>query len=191
MRSQSFLEAFDNDFLKRRQRSFYLVQTFISSRFEANAATMGFDDVFYRHNMSASEFSKDAYARFVQSMAQAACPVPVNSWIPFIRRSSARSTLDLFTARIAGVTVYGAFDNKNNTLKSVLAGIQAVAENKVFLKRNADFPPQEGQIATTAWAELRLGVFWSLDDYRQDLAGLFSRAVANPGPQFTGNNPKR
>lgn len=188
MSTPSFLAAFDNTFLQNRQRSFYLVQTFISSRSEANAGTVGFDRVFYRHNMSASEFSKDAYINFVKSMAEAASPTPVKSWIPFNKKQSAHSTLELFTANIAGVTIYGAFDSKRNTLKSVLAGIQAIADNKMMLKRNADFPPQDGSVKTSAWAEIRLGVFWAIDDLRKDLAGLFARAVEAPGMQLKGND---
>jgi hypothetical protein len=188
MSTPSFLEAFDNNFLRDRQRSFYLVQTFISSRNEANAGTVGFDRVFSRHNMSATEFSKDAYVNFVKSMAEAARPAPVNSWIPFIKRKSARSTLELFTANIGGVSIYGAFDSKRNTLQSVLAGIQAIADNKIMLKRNADFPPQVGAVTTTGWAEMRLGVFWAIDDFRKDLTGLFIRAVEEPGMQLKGND---
>jgi hypothetical protein len=189
MPTPSFLAAFDNNFLQSRQRSFFLVQAFTSSRAESNVDTLGFDRVFYRHNMCGSEFSKDSYARFVMSMAQAASPKPMRSWIPFVKSKLPRPSLELFTTTIAGVTIYGAFDSQRNSLDSVIAGIQAIADNKVLLKRNADFPPQHGGgVTTTGWAEIRLGVFWSIADFRKELAGLFIRAVADPGTQLKGND---
>mgnify|MGYP003434600219 FL=1 len=178
----------DEGLYPEQQRSFFLVQTFSSNSVVYNAESTTFDRVFFRSSERTNEFSNDTHNNFLRSMAAAARPKRVNSWIPLISRNSARSTLEPFSAIIAGREIYGVFDSKRNTLESVLAGIQAVADNKVMLKRNADFPPQEARVPTRGWAEIRLGVFWSIADFRKELAGLFLRAVAAPSVQLKGND---
>lgn len=117
-----------------------------------------FLEIFTLKYMGAAQYEGDAFDRYLQSLSEAI----------------GASTVETFEAEVSGIIVYGLFDTRYSTLEGVVAGLKSLLDDTAVLKRPSDFPPK-GRPPSVAWAEINLGVFWALADFREHVAGMIVR----------------
>jgi hypothetical protein len=158
---------------------FFLVQRLSLAQKLYDPSKLSFGQVFNLHYMGSAEFEFGAFAKWIRHMHD--CATPRTEKRGLLRRKITMPfTLETFSAVVGGIQVYGAFDKEKNTEISVLSNIELIAKGKRRCKGHPGFPPAKGSSfeQTIAWAEIELGVFWSLIDFREELPGMLSRSVA-------------
>lgn len=144
----------------QKLKGFHLVQALHTPVLMSELGKRRFLEIFILKYMGAAQYEGGAFDRHLRSMSEAI----------------SASQIEAFRVVINGIPLYGIFDTRRCDLETVRAGIQSVYDGVAVLKRHADFPPRTKPPAV-AWAEINLGVFWSLADYRDDVAGMILREI--------------
>lgn len=139
---------------------FRLVQALHTPVLMSDLGNRRFLEIFYLKYMGAAQYEGGSFERCLISLDEA-----INA-----------SRIETFEAEVDGVVIFGLFDTKFSSLEGVLAGIKSLLDGTAVLKRPSDFPPQ-GRPPSVAWAEINLGVFWALADFREHLPGMIQREV--------------
>lgn len=151
------------------QYPFRLVQALHTPVLMSDLGNRRFLEIFSLKYMGAAQYEGGAFEKYLAALDGAIT----------------ESRFETFEAQVDGIVVYGLFDSKFSSPESVLAGIQSLLDQTAVLKRPADFPPK-GRPPSVAWAEINLGVFWALADFREHLAGMIQREVrysSEPQPE--------
>lgn len=143
-------------------KGFHLVQALHTPVLISELNKRRFREVFTLKYMGAAQYEGGAFDRYLRSLSEAIKTSP--------------ELIQSFDLEVGGSQVFGIFDTRNCDLATVRAGIQSLLDGKALTKRPADFPPKTNP-PSVAWAEINLGVFWSLGDYRDDVQGMILREV--------------
>lgn len=139
---------------------FRLVQALHTPVLMSDLGKRRFLEIFTLKYMGAAQYEGGAFEKYLSALDVAV----------------AESRIETFEAEVGGILVYGLFDTKYSSLEGVVAGIKSLLDETAVLKRPSDFPPK-GRPPSVAWAEINLGVFWALADFREHLPGMIQREV--------------
>lgn len=152
-------------------KGFHLVQALHTPGLMSMLHQRRFSEIFFLKYMGAAQYEDGAFDRYICSLSEAIDASP--------------SLVEAFEIEIAGAYLCGIFDTRKCDLETVRAGIQSLLDGTALLKRPADFPPKTNP-PSVAWAEINLGVFWSLADYREVIPGMIHREAEYLNSQKAG-----
>lgn len=141
-------------------KGFHLVQALHTPMLMSMLHQRRFGEIFVPKYMGAAQYEGGAFDRYICSLSEAIDASP--------------ALIETFEIKIAGAQLCGIFDTRKCDLETVRAGIKSLLDGTAQLKRPADFPPRTNP-PSVAWAEINLGVFWSLADYRAVIPGMIHR----------------